>query len=58
MVSNPEVFIDASTNIPMKSPPVKKPSAQKSVCLFTNEFDVKKKKQNVVLGLQNQNSEP
>ena len=43
MVSTPEVFTDESTNVSMKSKTVKKPSAGKSLCLFTNIFDVKKK---------------
>ena len=43
MVSTPEVFIDNSPNVPMTSTPVKKPSARKSLCLFTNILDVKAK---------------
>ena len=52
---NPKDFIDAaiistlegvtedSTDVPMTSTPVKKPSARKSMCLFTNILDVKPK---------------
>ena len=43
MVSNPEWL---TTNIPSSSMtpiPVKKPSARKSLCLFNNILDVKKK---------------
>ena len=36
MVSTPEVFTDNSPISPMKPTPVKKPSAQKSLCMFTN----------------------
>ena len=42
MVSTPEGFTE---NIPissMTSTPVKKPNAQKSLCMFTKFFDVKK----------------
>ena len=43
LLSNPEGFTDNSTNVPMLSTPVKKPSARKSLCLFTNILYVKKK---------------
>ena len=43
MVSTPEGVIDNSPNVPMTSTPVKKPSARKSLCLFTNILDVKQK---------------
>ena len=43
MVSTPEVVIDNSPNVHMPSTPVKKPSATKSLCLFTNILDVKHK---------------
>ena len=43
MVSTPEVFTDNSPISPMTSTPVKKPSAQKSLCMFTNILEVKKK---------------
>ena len=37
MVSNPEGFTDKSTISPIKSTPMKKPSALKSLCLFTKK---------------------
>ena len=43
MVSNPEDVTDESSSLPMTSIPVKKSFARKSLCLFTNIFDVKKK---------------
>ena len=43
MVSTPEEITDYSPSLPMTSTPVKKTSASKSLCLFTNIFDVKKK---------------
>ena len=36
MVSNPEEFTDNSLISPMTLTPIKKPSARKSLCLFTN----------------------
>ena len=44
-----EVVIDDIPNVPIKSTPVNKPSASKSLCLFTNILDVKPKPENVVL---------
>ena len=41
MVSTPEVFNKNSPRSPMTTTPVKKPSARKSLCLFTNILDVK-----------------
>ena len=41
MVLTQEGVIDNIPNVPMTSTPVKKPSARKSLCLFTNIFDVK-----------------
>ena len=38
MLLTTEVITDNSTNLPMTSTPVKKPSASKSLCLFTNIF--------------------
>ena len=38
-----EVVMYNSPNVPMTSTPVKKPSASKSLCLFTNILDVKQK---------------
>ena len=43
LLSTPEGFKDNSTNAHMPSTPVKKPSARKSLCLFTNMLDVKPK---------------
>ena len=43
MVYTPEVFTDNSHISPMTSTPVKKPRAKKSLCMFTNILDVKKK---------------
>ena len=43
MVSTPEGFTDNSSNVTMKSTSVKKPSAGKSLCLFSKIFDVKPK---------------
>ena len=43
MVSTPEGVIDNSPNLHMASTPVKKLSVRKSLCLFTNIFDVKNK---------------
>ena len=42
MVSNPELFTDNSLISPMTSTPIKKPSAQISLCLFANILEVKK----------------
>ena len=42
MVSTTEGFIDNSTRCPMTPKPVKKPSARKSLCIFTNILNVKK----------------
>ena len=43
LLSTPEGFIDNIPNVHMPSTPVKKPSARKSLCLFTNILDVKPK---------------
>ena len=43
MVSTTEEVTDDSPSLPMISTPFKKPRASKSLCLFTNIFDVKKK---------------
>ena len=43
MVSNPEGVTDNSPNVPLTSTPVKKPSAGKSLYLFTNILDIKSK---------------
>ena len=41
ILSTPEVFTDNIPNVHMISSPVKKLSAKKSLCLFTNILDVK-----------------
>ena len=41
ILSTPEGVTDNSPNVHMTSKPVKKPSARKSICLFTNILDVK-----------------
>ena len=41
MLLTPEGVTDDSPNVPMTSTPVNKPSARKSLCLFTNILDVK-----------------
>ena len=43
MVSTPEGFTDNSPRSPMTPTLSKKPSARKSLCLFTNILDVKNK---------------
>ena len=43
MVSTPEGFTDNSPIYTMTSTPVMKPSAQKSLCMFTNVLEVKNK---------------
>ena len=39
LLFNPEGVTENSHNVPMASTPVKKPSARKSFCLFTNILD-------------------
>ena len=58
VVFTPYEFTYDSTSLPMTSTPVKKLSAGKSLCLFTNIFDVKKNKINAVLAPHHKNSEP
>ena len=43
MVSTPEGLTENSPRSPSKPTPVNKPSARKSLCLFTNILDAKKK---------------
>ena len=43
MVLTPEGVTDDSPNVPIKTTPVKKTSDKKSLCLFTNILNVKKK---------------
>ena len=56
MVSTPEGFTNESPISPMTSTPVKKPRARKSLCLFTNILDVKRKLLTVELELLNLNA--
>ena len=53
MVSTTEGFTDNSPISPMTSSPVKKLSAQKLLCMFTNVLDVNKKMLTVELELLN-----
>ena len=53
MVSTPEGFTNNIPISPMKSSPVKKPSAQKSLCMFTNVLEVNKKLITIELDLLN-----
>ena len=57
MVSTTEKT-DDSPSFSMTQTTVKKPSARKSLCLFTNIFYVKMKTGKVVLELKNNNTEP
>ena len=43
MVSTPEEITDVSSSLRKTPTPVNKPRVRKSLCLFTNIFDVKKK---------------
>ena len=43
ILSTPEGVTDNIPNVHMKYTPVKKPSARKSLCLFTNILDVQPK---------------
>ena len=43
IIFTPEGVTDNSPNVHMTSTPVKKPSASKSLCLFTNILDVQHK---------------
>ena len=55
----PEVFTDNIPNVNMTSSPVKKPSASKSLCLFTNIFwMINLQQPNVVLLQQNRDANP
>ena len=58
ILSTPEGVTDNSPNVHMTSTPVKKPSARKSLCLFTNILDVQPKKLNVVLLQKNPEAKP
>ena len=50
MVSTPEEFADDSPNVPMTSTTVEKPSARKSIYLFTNILNAKKKTAKLCVG--------
>ena len=58
ILSTPEGFTDNSPNVHMTSIPVKKPSARKSLSLFTNILAVKPTTAKRRLWLQNQNANP
>ena len=58
LLSTPEVFTDNIPNVHMPSTPVKKPSARKSLCLFTNILDVKPKISKRRFLLQNPDAKP
>ena len=58
MVSTPEEVTDESHNVHMTSTAVKNPSASKSLCLFTNILNVKKKTAKLRFVVQNPNAEP
>ena len=53
MVSTHGGFTNNSPISPMPSTPTKKPSAQKSLCLFTKKIDVKKELLTIELELLN-----
>ena len=50
MVSTPELVTNNNPNVCLTLIPVKKPSAKKSLCLFTNIFDVKNKTEKRCIG--------
>ena len=56
MVSTPEGVTYDCPNVPMTSTPVKKPSDRKSLCLFTNILNVKKKTAKRRIGAAKYNS--
>ena len=58
MVSTPEEITIDSPSLPMTQTIVKKPSASKSLRLFTKIFDVKIELLSVVLEIQNKNEKP
>ena len=58
ILSTPEGVTDNSPNVPMTSTPVKKPSARKSLCLFTNILGVKPKTAKGRDGSENQHAKP
>ena len=58
IISTQEGFTDNSTNVHMPSTPVKKPSARKSLCLFTNILDVQYKTAKYFFWMQNTDANP
>ena len=58
MVSTPEEITDDSPSFYMTQTTVKKPSARKSLRLFTNIFDVKNRTFVRHVGAVNKNAEP
>ena len=50
MVSTPEEITGISLSLNKTPTTVKKPSARKSMCLFTNIFDVRKKTEKRLVG--------
>ena len=52
MMSTPEGVIYDNPNEPMTSTPFKKPSARKSLCLFTHILNVKKKTAKIRVGAE------
>ena len=58
LLYTPEGVTDNSPNVHMTSSPVKKPSASKSLCLFTNILYVKPKTEKRQMWLQNPNTKP
>ena len=58
MVSTPEEVIDNTSNVPMTSTPVKKPSARKSLSIFTYILDVRPKTAKRRIVADNRNADP
>ena len=58
MVSNTEEVTDVSPSLCINQTTAKKTSARKSLCLFTNIFDVKKKTEKRHVESENQNAYP
>ena len=52
MVSTPEEVTYDSPNVPITPTPVKKPSASKSLCLFTNILNFNKKTAKGLIGAE------
>ena len=58
LLYTPEGVTDNIPNVHMTSSPVNKPSARKSLCLFTNILDVKHKTAKRRLWLQHPDAKP